>query len=88
MTQTTAPTQTKGAKRIAILAGILPSMPEKFTVADIYDKVKDHTEFSGTNDKAVISSTITKIPGVRVVETKPNATGKGKPCNVLSYKAA
>lgn len=88
MTQTTAPTQTKSAKRIAILAGILPSMPKEFTVGDIYDKVKDQSEFSGTNDKAVISSTITKIPGVTVIKTKPNATGKGKPCNVLTYKAA
>ncbi len=81
-------TETKSAKRIAILAAVLPTMSGQFTVAEVYEKIKHHSEFSGTNDKAIVSSTITKIPGVKVVTTKPNASGKGKPCNVLEYKAA
>lgn len=80
--------QTKGAQRHAAIVAVLPKMVGQFTVADVFSHVKDNPLFAGDNGKAILSSTISKIPGVKVVTTKPNAAGKGKPCNVMEYKAA
>jgi len=85
-------TESKAQQRVTILTGLLQNKKaagtSEFTVAEIYEDLKNEPLFAGEHAKPTITNTLKLVAGVSVVGTVAKEAGKrGKPANRYTYAA-